>query len=312
MHISYSQPLSAGWNRMKKALFQPFDLNKWFRVGFTAWLAGLTDCRGNSSGNNGSNNNWDEFFSFPQTAWDWLLDNPVWANLIIVGLIILFLVITVCIWVSSRGKFMFLHNVIHDKAEISQPWHEFRKQGNSLFIFQFFWGWFAFAVFALILVYSFVTGRTLYETHASRAVVFAGISQMVLLFVAYLVVFGFISLLLKDFVVQIMYKQKVGILRGWGKFLILFSKRALPFIIYGLFIFVLGIGVMIAVILFAVMTCCVGLLLIAIPYIGAVILLPISYTFRAFSVEFLAQFGDEYNVLPPVVHLADDLETDEG
>jgi hypothetical protein len=39
-------------------------------------------------------------------------------------------------------------------------------------------------------------------------------------------------------------------------------------------------------------------LLIAVPYIGSVILLPVSYTFRAFSIEFLAQFGDKFNVFP--------------
>ncbi|SES97189.1 hypothetical protein SAMN05444285_10469 [Draconibacterium orientale] len=308
MQISYSRPLSAGWNRMKKALFQPFDINKWVKVGFTAWLAGLTDCGGGSgSGNStGNNANWDEFFNFPQTAWDWLLDNPVWANLILVGLVILFIIISVVIWVSSRGRFMFLHNVAHDKAEISKPWHDFRKQGNSLFIFQFFWSWFAFAVFALIAAYSFITGKDLYLTHAPKAVIFAGITQMVLLFIGYLIVFGYISLFLKDFVVPIMYKHRVGVIKGWGKFLLLFGKRALPFILYGLFIFVLGIAVGITIIFFALITCCIGLLLIAIPYIGAVILLPISYTFRAFSIEFLAQFGDKYNVFPPVAELTDD------
>jgi hypothetical protein len=38
--------------------------------------------------------------------------------------------------------------------------------------------------------------------------------------------------------------------------------------------------------------------LIAIPYIGSVILLPVSYTFRAFSIEFLAQFGEKFDVFP--------------
>lgn len=62
--------------------------------------------------------------------------------------------------------------------------------------------------------------------------------------------------------------------------------------------FVLGIGVGIAVLFFALVTCCTGLLLVAIPFVGTVILLPIIYTFRAFSIEFLAQFGEEYNVFP--------------
>jgi len=34
----------------------------------------------------------------------------------------------------SRGKFMFLDNVVHDRAEVSQPWQDFRRLGNSLFL----------------------------------------------------------------------------------------------------------------------------------------------------------------------------------
>lgn len=300
MSIRYTQPLSLGYNRMKKALFQPFDITKWFRIGFTAWLAGFTDCDGGSGGNGGNtgNVNWDKFFSFPQTAWDWLLDNPLWSNLIIVGIITLIIFISVLIWISSRAKFMFLHNVANDKADISEPWHEYRKEGNSLFIFQFFWGWLAFAAFISFLVYCFVSGKTLYYDDATNVAIFAAIAQMILLFFGYLIVFGYVSLFLKDFIVPIMYKHRIGILGGWSKFLALFLRKFFPFILYGLFIFILGIGVVIAVIFLAVMTCCIGLLLIAIPYVGAVVLLPVSYTFRAFSIEFLAQFGDDFNVFP--------------
>lgn len=49
-NIAFFAPLGGAWNRMKIALFQPFDLHKWFVVGFTAFLAGLADGnRGSSS-----------------------------------------------------------------------------------------------------------------------------------------------------------------------------------------------------------------------------------------------------------------------
>ena len=201
---------------------------------------------------------------------------------------------------------MLLHNVVHDKAEISDPWHKFRKQGNSLFIFEFLWGWFVFAIFVLLAAYCFNTGKDLYFTHAPKAVVFTGITQMILMFIVFFIIGGYVSLFLKNFVVPIMYKQDVGIIAGWKKFIVLFGKKALPFLVYGLFILVLGFAVAIAIISLSLITCCIGLLLIAIPYIGTVILLPISYTYRALGIEFLAQFGDEYNVFPP----ANELETD--
>ena len=300
MNTSYSQPLSLGWARMKKALFQPFDINKWFRVGFTAWLAGLTDCNGGGSGShsNHNGNSWDEVFNFPQTAWDWLMNNPLWFNLIIVGLVFLIIVISIIMWVSSRGKFMFLHNVVHDSSEISNPWHEYRKEGNSLFIWEFIYGWVAFAVFALLLIYFFITAKSLYYSDLPGIAIFWSIALMILMLIAYFIIFGYISLFTKDFVIPIMYKYRIGVIRGWIKFLSLFARYFFSFIVYGLFIFILGIAVVFAVGLFALFTCCIGLLIIAIPYIGAVVLLPVSYTFRAFSIEFLRQFGDDYNVFP--------------
>lgn len=299
--ISYSQPLSRAFHNMKKALFYPFDITKWFRIGFTAWLASFTECNGSGGGSNNksiSHNDLSEFFEFPQTAWNWLTDNPLWANLIIVGLILLIATMSVLIWVSSRSKFMFLHNVVHDKSEISKPWHEYKKEGNSLFLFEFFYRWFAFAVFALFAAYCFVTARELYMEAPPQPAVFLAIMKMILLFIAYLGVFGYTSLFVKDFIVPIMYKHRVGIFRAWGKFLLIFGKRFFSFLFYGLIVFALGIGVAIAVIFFALITCCIGLFLIAIPFIGAVILLPVSYTFRAFSIEFLSQFGRDYDVFP--------------
>jgi hypothetical protein len=40
-------------------------------------------------------------------------------------------------------------------------------------------------------------------------------------------------------------------------------------------------------------TCCIGFVLLIIPYIGTVTLLPILYTYRALSLEFLAQFDHD-------------------
>ena len=40
------------------------------------------------------------------------------------------------LWVSSRGKFVFLDDVLYDRAEIAEPWRRYRKAGNSLFAFR--------------------------------------------------------------------------------------------------------------------------------------------------------------------------------
>jgi hypothetical protein len=59
----------------------------------------------------------------------------------------------------------------------------------------------------------------------------------------------------------------------------------------------LTIAVVIIVLIAALATCCIGLILLMIPFINAVVLLPISYTYRAFSIEFLAQFGRDFDLI---------------
>jgi hypothetical protein len=39
--ISVTEPLTLAYDRVKLILFQPFELGKWFTIGFCAWLAGL-------------------------------------------------------------------------------------------------------------------------------------------------------------------------------------------------------------------------------------------------------------------------------
>ncbi len=120
-------------------------------------------------------------------------------------------------------------------------------------------------------------------------------------FLLLIAVVGCITLFLKDFVAPLMCKNDVPATRGWGLFLDLFGRHPFSFIGYGLFVFVLIISFVIAVIVAGLVTCCIGWLLLVIPYIGTVVTLPFWYALRAFSLEFLAQFGPDYVLFPPAV-----------
>ncbi len=300
MNITYFDALSRGWDRMKKALFQPFDLGKWFVVGFTAFLAMLLD----GPGGGGPKNKWEhhdfkDFVDFPHVAWDWLMANPAWAGLILFGIIFLIVLIVVFAWLSSRGRFMFLHNVVHDKAEVTKPWHEYRREGDSLFLWRLVYGIIVFAAITLIMIFFFgLVVRMIHGDIRGAQKVYT-ILGMVLLFLTFFIITSYISLFLKDFVVPVMFKHRISATKAWGRFLPLMSRHFGYFLLYGLVIFFLIIVVVCCVIVFGLMTCCIGFLLLIIPYIGSVVLLPISYTFRAFSVEFLSQFGSEFDVFPP-------------
>jgi hypothetical protein len=66
-------------------------------------------------------------------------------------------------------------------------------------------------------------------------------------------------------------------------------------VLYAIFVFVL---VFLFVCLFAlacVLTCCI----VALPYVGTVILLPFYVTYRIFSLEFLSQFDPDFDLFTP-------------
>ena len=48
--ISVTAPVGQALDRVKRMLFQPFDLGKWFVIGFCAWLAGLGESGGGGGG----------------------------------------------------------------------------------------------------------------------------------------------------------------------------------------------------------------------------------------------------------------------
>ena len=300
MEIRYFNPLSLGWERMKKALFKPFDLKNWFVVGFTAFLAGLTDFNGGGRSDAGWRDRTDmeSLMEFPRTAREWMADNPGWTILILAALVVVVVIVIVCTWLSSRGKFMFLDNVVHGRAQVVAPWHEFRVEGNSLFLWRLAFGFVAMVVFLFTLVASFLSLYARYERYGESEALIGPIILMALGFIALLALLGLIWLFLTDFVVPIMYRHRISAMRAWSVFLRLLTIHPLQFAGYSLLVLFLVFVLVVAIIVAGLATCCIGFLILAIPYINQVLLLPVSYTWRAFSVEFLEQFGPEYQIFP--------------
>jgi hypothetical protein len=299
MTIQFMEPLSRAWGRMKIALFKPFDIHKWFVVGFNAFLAGLMDATNGSGGaRGGKDGNFGEFIHFPRTAWAWLMDNPGWAIAILFAVAVGVVVIVVLSWASSRGVFMFLSSVVHDRVEIAKPWREYQKEGNSLFVWRLVFGLACFVLFAGLAALFFVQGAALYDGGLGRALPIAFIVGLGLLILVVVLLCGYITLFLKDFVAALMFKNRISAVEAWRLFLRLLGRYPFHFLGYGILVFLLMLVFVFVVIVAGLVTCCIGWLLLVIPYIGTVVTLPVWYTFRAFSLEFLAQFGPEYDVFP--------------
>ena len=85
-------------------------------------------------------------------------------------------------------------------------------------------------------------------------------------------------------------------MQAWSECARLVSAHAGTFILYLLFQLVLHLAIGIMVIAAILITCCIAGCLLALPYIGTVLMLPLLVFLRAYSNLYLAQFGPEFNV----------------
>jgi hypothetical protein len=186
---------------------------------------------------------------------------------------------------------------VHNRALVVKPWREYKALGNSLFLWRIGYG---IAVTMVILCLAALV--FIQVVHYSRGrfdpIGIIGIAAVGLLFLVVSVVAGYISLFTNSFIVPIMYKHEMRILHAWQKFLSILKSHLIYFILYGLLFVLLMITVFIAAFLTGCFTCCIGFIILAVPYISSVFLLPVYVTLRAFSLEFLAQWGPEYSVFP--------------
>jgi hypothetical protein len=299
MTIQYIDPLFRAWARMKHILFSPFDLGKWFALGFSAFLASLIDWPNGGGGGHShrySGLNWNSLSDVQGQVSAWISEHPFWMAVIIAGLILAICLWIVLTWLSSRGAFMFLDNVVHNRSLIHKPWNDFENHGNSLFLWRMAFGFVSLLVIGVLIAAIFMSLTMILQGDLSSKILI--ISAFALYGLSVILIIAFISKLLKDFVVPMMYTYGVSVNEAWGKFLPLFLKYPWQFILYGLFVIWLDILVAIGVVLGGLLTCCCGFIVLIIPYIGSVLMLPISVTFRAFSLEFLEQFGAEYKIFP--------------
>lgn len=294
---SIALAVEEAWTLMRHILFEPFDIGKWFVLGFSAWLATLGESGGGSSGGHsapskGGGADWEGVTSFVQEY--------LGIILAIVALVVLILVIVgvVVLWVQSRGKFMFLDNVANNRAEIVRPWKTYRSEGNSLFLWNLVFSIITFFTFMLIAAgavmtaWGSITSRSFGPDALTSLVIFIPILLL------YALVLSIIYALLEDFVVPVMYKQRVGTIAGWRVFLDLLRPRFWHFVLYLLARLGLGIIAAAAIVALVIVTCCIAGCIMAIPYIGTVLLLPVLVYFRAYSLSYLRQHGPAYDVFP--------------
>lgn len=309
-NISVIEPVGQALEHVNRLLFQPFDLKKWFVIGFCAWLAYLGEGGGGGSGGNFDRHNRDSLGSQFEQARDYLMSNLAWIVPLAIAVFLFILALWVLLtWLNSRGRFMFLHCVARNTAEVVRPWKTYASEGNSLWLFRLILGGVGFIVM-MPLVAALVAGVLMMVNRGK-----AGALGIVVFLCALLLLLGFalalflVKKLTSDFVVPIMYLRRRKCLECWGEFRRLLSGNLLHFVLYLLFQIVLGMVIVMLVLAIVLATCCCAGCLLCLPYLGTVLLLPVLAFERSYSLFYLAQFGTELDVFcPPVEDIKDSIE----
>lgn len=287
-NISVITPVSEAIDRCKLMLFRPFDMGKWFTIGFCAWLAMLTGSGSGGNFNSIGNQYGREIGNFIQTHL--ILVISIAATVAIFGIAIMLILV----WLSSRGRFMFLHCVAQNKAEVKIPWRQYSNQANNLFVFRLILGLIAFVSIATVICAAGVPIFMMRHNPSKIAIIViaaVGVPVIVILGMG----FALVGKFTQDFVVPIMYLRNCGCLASWKEFLPLFLANMGRFVLYLLFQIVIGMAFGAIVLAAVCLTCCI----VMIPYIGTVFLLPILVFDRSYSLYYLRQYGADFDVFLP-------------
>jgi hypothetical protein len=301
--ISCTAPAGTAWESMKVTLFRPFSLGKWFMLGFSAWLATLGQGGGSVQtagfGNPFSGSTFENLdpASFATALAEmWSFVRPYIA--LAIPVIILCVGIgAMFVWVQSRGKFMFLDNLVNDRTEVKKPWAAYAGHGNSLFLWSLLYALVCFVIFGLTVAGLVVTVFVpMGQNGAFTQSMVAPIIGFGLLFFLLTIANAYITLFLNDFVVPLMYKFNLKTTEAWSRFLNMAGGNWGALLLYGLMYSVLYAAWSIGLIVIGVAACCLGLILSSIPYVCAVYALPMTTYMRFYSLQYLAQFGPEYQM----------------
>ncbi len=289
--------MDLAWQRMVQVCFRPFNLDKWFGLGFAAWIANLI------LGGSGIN------FSYPVGDFDELPELPIgptiphnigallrqWAPLLLAGCGIAIAVALLLTWLSSRGHFMFIHGIAHNEGAVAAPWRDYRSFGNSLFRVRAAL-LLAFAVAALGSIavgLHFILPGIEHNPSIWKAL---GALAPLLTMVGLLgLVYSIAEAILIGLVAPTMYASNLSVGSAWG----LCKERMFPNNKGSIALFLvvklgldLGAGIVSAIAVVA--TCCLA----ALPYVGTVILLPVYVFLRSFALYYVTQIGDGFGVFP--------------
>ncbi|KPK98305.1 MAG: hypothetical protein AMJ95_04915 [Omnitrophica WOR_2 bacterium SM23_72] len=348
--IKFTEIISASVEWTTTLLFRPFNPKKWLILTFIALMAGSISGFGGNylAGDTGRQEGVEvaqaiELVDALQedSPGDSLsaalesLNKPSTVTLFMVIIPLLLGLFLVIMWLSSRFAFIFLESVVENDASIRVPFRENKILGNSLFKFSLVASA-AFLSFSGIMIvgYFFTLSkmgvlRKSMETVIGKVILVS--VPFALAFLSLLLIAILIYLIVHDFVLVAMFKDKIKISQALPRIIAL--MKAQPVLMVKYVLIKAGLGICSAVISYIVsFIAIIGLILpvglvigifymlyrllpavLHLPYtilmyalglpVAAFLLyamlclyLPFAVFFRTFSLKFLGQVDPQYNL----------------
>ena len=150
------------------------------------------------------------------------------------------ILILVFMWIGARGRFIFTDCVVKNRAAIVAPWREFRREGNSFFLFSIVVGFLALLAAGAVLFVVLVPMGIVTEWKGDGL----GVTMVVTLICLGLVwvVLGIFFTVVTSFMVPVMYRRRCAARHAFLEVLRLILARPGPFILFVLFGMVLFVA----------------------------------------------------------------------
>ena len=239
--IEILAPFGAAFDWMKAMLFRPFDLVRWLTIAFAAFITGSWGSGANFRWKQWSRGNW----SYRMHRYGDFSDGsiPEWLiALIVVGVLFAIVLAFVWLWVTARGRFIFTDCIVKNRAAIAEPWREYRREGNSYFLFSLVVA-FGIILLTILLVVVIVLPLGLFS-HRHDAAINFGLALIPL------ISFGFIFVLLilvvaliSSLMVPVMYRRRCLAREAFVDMARLIFHNPAPFVLFVLFMIALAVGV---------------------------------------------------------------------
>jgi hypothetical protein len=299
--INFTLAFDLAWERMVIILFRPFDLGKWFVIGFSAFLAGLM------SGGNGFNSSYRQNFNpsanlSSQTSHPFSTDFSHFLFGLQAGLMILLVIAVVVFvfafvlllyWLGARGQFLILDNIVRNRAAIAQPWKFYARSANQVFLLSLIFLALTFGVVIVLVVPAVILAFPLFQhPHWPEGGMLLGLVALGLLYLAAMIPLACILFIFREWGIPLMFRHGLSARAAFLEAMALIRRHPGPTALFIL----LRIALAIALILLSFLACCFTCCLAMLPYLGTVVLLPALIYIRCFSLNCLAQFGPAYDV----------------